>query len=71
MIPLEIRQVTVTIDLSFKDNLSVLDHTSQNNTSSFNSANFGAKSDKFFLPASCFFMCFSYLFGLSKAPTTL
>lgn len=37
----------VTRDLSLKDSLSSLDHTSPNNISSFNSANFGANSPNY------------------------
>ena len=53
-IPLLIKAVTVIIERSLKDNLSVFDHISPNNTSTFNSANFGAISPKEFLPAVYF-----------------
>ena len=52
--PWDIRDTTVTSDLSRSDSLSSLDHTSPNSTSSFSSANFGAKSPSESLPAVCF-----------------
>ena len=48
------KEVTVTSERSLSDNLSSLLQTSPNNTSSFNSANFGANSPNSFLPAVCF-----------------
>lgn len=49
-------------DLSLKDNLSSLDHTSPNKISSFNSANLGANSPRLSLPAVCFFIIHSSLY---------
>lgn len=61
IMPLLTREEMVTTERSFKESLSSLDHTSPNNISSFNSANFGAKSFKASLPAVCFTISISSL----------
>lgn len=52
--PFPISAEMVTTERSFKESLSSLDHTSPKRTSSFNCANFGAKSFKASLPAVYF-----------------
>ncbi len=54
--PCAIKAAQVIKLRSRADSLSSLDQTSPNKTSSFNSANLGAKSPSLSLPAVCFFI---------------